>query len=127
MLEDSVAYSGFSVDDLGKAKQFYAQTLGLKVDEHPMGLTLRIKGRNGIYIYQKDNHQPATYTILNFPVKDIAKTVKEMTTKGVVFENYPGVTGEDGISHDPDPTHPDIAWFKDPAGNFLSVLQRKSN
>jgi predicted enzyme related to lactoylglutathione lyase len=125
MLEDSVAYSGFSVDDLAKAKQFYGEMLGLKIEDSPLGLTLRIKGRNGIFIYQKDDHQPATYTILNFPVTDIEQTVSELTSKGVAFEQYPGITDDKGIARDPDPTHPYIAWFKDPAGNYLSVVQRR--
>ena len=126
MLQDSVAYSGFSVNDLAKAKQFYGETLGLKVEENPLGLTLRLAGRNGIFIYQKDNHEPATYTILNFPVEDIAGVARELKTKSVTFEQYAGMTGEDGIARDPDPTHPDIAWFRDPAGNFLSIVQRKA-
>ena len=125
MLEDSVAYSGFSVDDLAKAKQFYGSTLGLKIEDNPLGLTLRIKGRNGIFIYPKDNHQAATYTILNFPVADIEKAVDWLSEKGVQFEHYAGMTDARGIARDPDPTHPLIAWFKDPAGNYLSIIQRR--
>ncbi len=123
MLKDSKAFSGFSVNDLAAAKDFYGQTLGLDVAESPMGLTLNIPGGNGTFVYQKDDHTPASYTILNFPVNDIDAAVDELKAKGVTFEQYPGMTDEKGIARGIAAQRgPDIAWFKDPAGNFLSVL-----
>jgi catechol 2,3-dioxygenase-like lactoylglutathione lyase family enzyme len=126
MLKHSKAFSSFSVNDLQKAKKFYADTLGLNVIDNPMGLIeLQIAGSNNIMIYPKPAHEPATYTVLNFPVDDIEKTVDELTAKGIVFEQYEGEikTNEKGISTDP--RSPKIAWFKDPAGNILSVLEPK--
>jgi catechol 2,3-dioxygenase-like lactoylglutathione lyase family enzyme len=124
MLKDSKAFSGFSVDDLQKAKEFYGQILGLEVSEEEMGLlSLHIAGGNNILIYAKDNHAPATYTILNFPVDNVEQAVDELTRRGVRFEQYnePDLkTDEKGISRGNGPT---IAWFKDPAGNILSVLE----
>jgi predicted enzyme related to lactoylglutathione lyase len=123
MLKDSKAFSGFSVDNLDKAKEFYGQTLGLDIEEGPMGmLTLKIAGGNNIFIYQKDDHQPATYTILNFPVDDIDQTVNELISKGVTFEQYENMTDEKGIARGNSQNMPDIAWFKDPARNILSIL-----
>jgi predicted enzyme related to lactoylglutathione lyase len=126
MLKDSKAYSGFSVNDLTAAKEFYGQTLGLSVKEIDQGLVLEIVGGNGTYIYPKENHTPATYTTLNFPVDDIDQAVADLLSKGIVFEQYENMTDEKGIarglSHN---RGPDIAWFKDPAGNILSVLQEK--
>lgn len=123
MLKDARAFSGFSVNNQAAAKEFYGQTLGLEVEEGPMGLTLKIAGSNGIFVYAKDDHTPATYTILNFPVDDIDKTVDELVGKGVKFEQYEGMTDEKGIARGIEAKMgPDIAWFKDPAGNILSVL-----
>ncbi|MBV9963104.1 MAG: VOC family protein [Parafilimonas sp.] len=126
MLQQSKAFSSFSVNDLQKAKEFYSNILGLKVSDSPMGvLELHIEGSNNIMIYPKSNHEAATFTVLNFPVDDIEKTVDELITKGIVFEQYEGEikTDEKGICRD---SHgPKIAWFKDPAGNILSVLQEK--
>ncbi|QDK81336.1 VOC family protein [Spirosoma sp. KCTC 42546] len=125
MFENTKAFSGFSVDDLQKAKAFYQQTLGLKVTEEAMGLlSLHISGGTTILIYPKPNHTPATFTILNFPVADVDKTVDELTALGVQFEHYEGEikTDEKGISRGYGPT---IAWFKDPAGNILSVLEER--
>lgn len=123
MFKNTKAFSGFSVNDLQKAKEFYGKTLGIEVKDNPMGLIeLQIAGSNNILIYPKPNHEPATYTILNFPVDDIDKAVDELTAKGVVFEQYSELkTDEKGISRNPN--GPKIAWFKDPAGNILSVLQ----
>lgn len=126
MFKDVKAFSGFSVDDLQKAKKFYGEILGLKVTEmSEMGiLELHIKGNNSIIVYQKDNHVPATFTILNFPVKDVEKAVDKLTKKGVKFEIYTeGMlkTDKKGIARGGG--GPAIAWFKDPAGNFLSVLE----
>ncbi|WP_346321094.1 VOC family protein [Chitinophaga sp. YIM B06452] len=123
MFNNTKAFSGFSVNDLQKAKQFYGQTLGLDVEEGEMStLTLKIKGGGNIMIYQKPNHSPATFTILNFPVKDIEQAVDQLTQKGVRFEQYEGElkTDEKGIFRGGGPL---IAWFADPAGNILSVLQ----
>jgi catechol 2,3-dioxygenase-like lactoylglutathione lyase family enzyme len=127
MLRNSKAFSGFSVDDLAKAAQFYGQVLGLDVSQDEMGLTLKIQGSNPIFVYQKDDHAPATFTILNFPVDDIDKAVDELVSKRVVFERYDDMpTPQDsrgilrGLAAK---MGPDIAWFKDPAGNILSVLQ----
>jgi predicted enzyme related to lactoylglutathione lyase len=124
MFKDSHAFSGFSVNDLAAAKEFYGQTLGLDVSEDPMGLHLKIAGGRGIFVYSKDDHTPATYTILNFPVDDIDKAVDELASKGVTFEQYAGMTDEKAIARGLSMNMgPDIAWFKDPAGNILSVLQ----
>lgn len=125
MLQDSPAFNGFSVDDLKKAQHFYQDILGLKVGKNEMGmLTLHLKGRNTeIIIYQKDDHQPATYTILNFPVKDIDAAFDALVDKGVKFEHYPEMTDKKGIARGLSYNMgPDIAWFKDPAGNILSIL-----
>ena len=121
MLETNKAFSSFSVNDLQKAKQFYAETLGVKVKESPEGLELH-SGQQSIFIYPKPNHKPATFTVLNFQVNDIDATVDELKRKGVSFERYEGElkTDEKGIHRDGGPT---IAWFKDPAGNILSVLE----
>ncbi len=122
MLANTKAFSGFSVDDLDAAKRFYGDTLGLEVSENDAGLTLHIDGR-GILIYPKDNHEPATFTILNFPVDDVEGTVAWLTERGVEFERYEGTeieTDEQGIFRGGGPL---IAWFKDPAGNVLSVIK----
>lgn len=121
----SKAFSGFSVNDLAKAKEFYGLVLGLEVDEDDMGLTLKISGGNDIFVYHKDDHTPATYTILNFPVDDIDQAVEGLIEKGVIFECYDNMTDEKGIARGRLQSRgPDIAWFKDPAGNILSVLQQ---
>lgn len=127
MLKDSPAFSGFSVDDLAKAKDFYGNVLGLEVQEKGgMGLTLRLTTGTEVFIYPKPNHQPATFTILNFPVEDIDATVTELTAHGVQFEHYDeGMlkTDDKGIARSSSVEEgPSIAWFKDPAGNILSVL-----
>ena len=125
MFKHAKAFSSFSVNDIQKAKEFYGKTLGLNVTDNPMGLIeLNISGNN-IMVYPKPNHDPATFTILNFPVDDVEKAVDELTAKGVVFEQYGGEikTNEKGISMSP--AGPKIAWFKDPAGNILSVLQER--
>ena len=126
MFKNTKAFSGFSVDNLQKAKQFYGEILGLDVSETedmPV-LSLGISGGVNVMIYEKPNHTPATFTILNFPVADVEKAVKELKEKGVVFESYdlPGLkTDDDDISRGNG--GPSIAWFKDPAGNILSVLE----
>ena len=124
MFKHTKAFSGFSVNDLEKAKNFYGETLGLEVSES-MGLELHIEGGNNILIYPKPNHTPATFTILNFPVTDIETAVKELKEKGITFESYedPIKTDENGIFRGGGPL---IAWFKDPAGNILSVIEQKN-
>jgi catechol 2,3-dioxygenase-like lactoylglutathione lyase family enzyme len=124
MFRDARAFSGFSVNDLTVAKEFYGRTLGLEVDENPQGLRLKIAGGNPTFIYPKGDHIPATYTILNFPVDDIDRAVDELTGKGIGFEHYGTFTDERGIARGRSKNQgPDIAWFKDPAGNIPSVLQ----
>ena len=125
MLETAKAFSTFSVDDTAAAKKFYADTLGLKVEDGPMGLTLKTAG-NEVFIYQKDDHTPASFTVLNFPVADLDATVQQLKDKGVEFEHYDSGmvrTDEKGIARGKaSGDGPDIAWFKDTAGNVLSVL-----
>jgi len=123
MFKDSNAFSGFSVNDIQKAKEFYGQTLGLEVSEMNGLLNLHIAGGGKILIYPKPNHTPATFTILNFPVDNIEEAVDQLTKRGVRFEIYREkdlMTDEKGISRGEGPK---IAWFKDPAGNILSVLE----
>jgi len=127
MFKDTKAFSGFSVNDMQKAKEFYQGKLGIEVSENEMGITtLHISGGNKIIIYPKPNHQPATFTILNFPVSDVEKTVDELISRGITFEQYgePIKTDAKGILRG-DGRGPDIAWFKDPAGNILSVLKER--
>jgi len=122
MFENTKAFSGFSVDDLAKAKQFYGDTLGLRVTEENGLLTLHIAGDRDTLIYHKPNHTPASFTILNFPVGNIDKAVDELTARGVKFERYESFDqDEKGIFR---VAGPPIAWFKDPAGNILSVVQQ---
>ena len=121
MFEHTRAYSGFSVDDIQKAKQFYGETLGLRVSEQNGMLTLHIAGDRDTLVYPKEDHTPATFTILNFPVDDVDRTVEELTERGVRFERYEGFDQDDkGVFRGGGPL---IAWFKDPAGNILSVIQ----
>ena len=124
MLKDSKAFSGFSVDDIAKAKMFYGERLGLQVSESNGMLTLRLAGDTAVLIYPKPNHTAATFTILNFPVDDIEKAVDQLSNVGVRFERYEGnmKTDAKGIFRGGGPL---IAWFKDPAENILSVLQEK--
>jgi catechol 2,3-dioxygenase-like lactoylglutathione lyase family enzyme len=122
------AFSTFSVDDLQKAKNFYGQTLGVDVTESEEGLSLQFDDSVNIFIYPKPNHQPATFTVLNFPVDDIDKAVDKLTGLGIRFESFEGEmkTDEKGIFRGAENNEgPNIAWFKDPAGNFLSVIETK--
>jgi catechol 2,3-dioxygenase-like lactoylglutathione lyase family enzyme len=128
MLRNSRAFSSFSVNDLQQAKRFYSDSLGLDVAEeteagYPL-LSLRLEGGGRVLIYPKPNHSAASFTVLNFPVSDVEKTVDELTRKGVKFEQYSGhiKTDAKGISRAGDHA---IAWFKDPAGNVLSVVKQK--
>jgi catechol 2,3-dioxygenase-like lactoylglutathione lyase family enzyme len=124
MFASTKAYSGFAVDDIDKARVFYENKLGLKTSvEHGL-MTLQLAGDRPTLVYPKPDHTPATYTILNFPVDDIDKAVDELTARGVQFERYEGGEHDEkgimrGISRG---EGPDIAWFRDPAGNILSVL-----
>ncbi|MGH7848747.1 MAG: VOC family protein [Thermodesulfobacteriota bacterium] len=125
MFKNTKAFSSFSVNDIGKAKEFYGGTLGLEVLESDGMLTLHITGGTNILIYPKPNHTPATFTILNFPVDNVEDAVEELTSRGVRFEIYNEgelKTDEKGIFRGEGPR---IAWFKDPAGNILSVLEEK--
>jgi predicted enzyme related to lactoylglutathione lyase len=125
MFKDTKAFSGFAVDDLAVAKKFYSETLGLEVEQGGQGLRLKIAGGNPTFVYSKPDHVPATYTILNFPVDDIDKAVDKLTAAGVKFEHYGKLTDARGIARGATTGGgPDIAWFKDPAGNILSVLQQ---
>jgi len=126
MFQANYAFSGFSVDDLAKAENFYGGVLGLGVKKDPMGLNLQLPGGATVFVYPKENHEAATFTILNFQVDDIDQAVDALSKKGVVFEHYSDgiVTDAKGILRGrARKMGPDIAWFKDPAGNFLSVLQ----
>jgi catechol 2,3-dioxygenase-like lactoylglutathione lyase family enzyme len=125
MLSDSHAFSGFSSNDIAKAREFYATTLGLEVTEANGLLTLHLAGGHTVIIYPKDNHEPASFTVLNFPVDDIDQAVAELTAAGVRFERYEALDQDErGIMRSTDAQPgPSIAWFKDPSGNILSVLQ----
>jgi catechol 2,3-dioxygenase-like lactoylglutathione lyase family enzyme len=127
MLSLKAIFSGFSVNNIEKAKQFYSENLGLKLTDDTMGLNFELPGGGSMFIYPKDDHQPATFTILNLVVDDIDSVVNELTSKGVSFEHYDNMPAKQdekeilrGLAAN---QGPDIAWFKDPAGNILSVLQ----
>lgn len=121
------AFSGLSVDNIEAAKQFYGDALSLKLADDSMGLRWQLPGGGELFMYEKPNHEPASYTVLNFVVDDIDATVDELVEKGVVFERYddmPVKPDEKGILRGRRANQgPDIAWFKDPAGNILAVLQ----
>ena len=119
MFKNSKAFSGFTVDDIAAAKEFYGGVLGIDVDEANGMLTLHLAGDRDTLVYPKKDHVPATYTILNFPVTDIEAAVDQLVARGVAMEHY-DFTDPKGINRRGGPL---IAWFKDPAGNFLSVLE----
>jgi catechol 2,3-dioxygenase-like lactoylglutathione lyase family enzyme len=122
MFENTKAFSGFAVDDVQRARGFYEETLGLKVSEEGEILTLHLAGDRDTLVYPKPDFTPATYTILNFPVEDIETAVDELTARGVQFERYDGFDQDErGISRAEN--GPLIAWFRDHAGNILSVLE----
>jgi catechol 2,3-dioxygenase-like lactoylglutathione lyase family enzyme len=126
MLAQSKAFSGFAVDDLEKARDFYGETLGLEVEliDDPGLLNIKLAGGRDILAYPKGDFEPATYTILNFPVDDVEAAVDDLAAAGVAFERYDGMEqDEKGIARGPGP---EIAWFKDPAGNILAVLESES-
>ena len=123
--KNTKAFSSFSVKDLDEAKRFYGQTLGLEVSESDEGLILQTKGGIDVFIYPKPDHTPATFTVLNFVVDDVDRAVDELTKMGVRFQIYDKgelKTDDRGIFQG----EPKIAWFKDPAGNFLSILENDS-
>jgi predicted enzyme related to lactoylglutathione lyase len=123
MLKHSKAYSGFAVDDIESARVFYAETLGLTTSEEYGLLWLHLAGDRDTLVYSSPDHTPATYTILNFPVDDIDQAVDELSARGVRFERYDGTAQDDkGVFREEGPY---IAWFTDPAGNVLSVMQEK--
>ncbi|MBF6164488.1 VOC family protein [Streptomyces gardneri] len=122
MLADSSAFSGFSVNDIEAAKTFYTDTLGIRVSEENGMLQLHLGGGGTVLVYPKPDHSPATFTVLNFPVPDIEAAVDELTRRNVRFERYEfAEQDEKGIHRGGGPL---IAWFTDPAGNVLSVLQQ---
>ncbi len=125
MFKAKGAFSGISVNDLDKAKEFYTKTLRLELEDDKMGLQLRLPGGGTLFIYPKENHEPATFTVLNFVVADIDEAVDELKKHDVEFEKYEGFhQDEKGIARGKSVNQgPDMAWFKDPAGNILSVLQ----
>ncbi len=121
MFRESHAFSGFSTDDLAKAREFYGRTLGLEVSEENGVLTLQLGGGGTVVVYPKPNHEPATFTVLNFRVEDIDAAVDRLVAAGIRFERYEGLDQDErGIAR---AYPPPIAWFKDPAGNILSVIQ----
>ena len=123
MFRNTIAFSGFSVDDLAAARRFYGETLGLEVTEESGMLTLHLAGGARILVYSKSNHTPATFTVLNFPVADVEQAVDALTRRGIRFERYEASSADmddKGIFRGGGPL---IAWFTDPAGNVLSVLQ----
>lgn len=125
IFKNAKSFSSFSVNDLKKAKQFYGETLGLDVAETPEGLELHLNGGNNVFLYPKPNHTPASFTVLNFSVKNVEQAVGELGDLGVRLEHYdlPDIKTDDrGIMRGPGPK---IAWFKDPFGNILSVVEGK--
>jgi catechol 2,3-dioxygenase-like lactoylglutathione lyase family enzyme len=127
MFKDAKAFSSFSVNDVAKAREFYAKTLGLEVTTDKEGLELHLGGGNSVFVYPKpQNHEAASFTVLNFPVKSVDQAVDELTRKGVRFERYdlPDIKTDDrGVMRGGNGNGPTIAWFKDPAGNILSVME----
>ena len=122
MLKDSEAFSGFSVNDLDAARAFYGETLGIEVDEESAGLGLKLATGGSVFIYPKDDHAPASFTVLNFPVDDIEAAVDALGERGVAFQRYDDF-GQDERGIASPPHGPRIAWFQDPAGNVLSLIE----
>ena len=128
MFKPKSAFSGFSVSDLAAAKRFYSETLGLKVEDDGVGVRLHLPAGGTVFAYPKRDHQPATFTILNLVVDDIDAAVDELARRGVQFEHYdnePKTDGKGILRGRAQNRGPDIAWFKDPAGNFLSVIDQR--
>jgi catechol 2,3-dioxygenase-like lactoylglutathione lyase family enzyme len=129
MLKFNNSFASFSVNDLDAAKQFYRETLGLNVAEKTEGLEVDLPGGGKTFLYRKPNHAPATFTVLNFKVNDVSQTVDDLAKKGIQMEHYDGTlkTDKRGIFHPSGPQDgPTIAWFKDPSGNILSVVEQKA-
>lgn len=130
MIKAVTSFSSISVDSLEKAREFYVDTLELSIKNEDMGLTVELPGGGSLFIYEKLDHEPATFTVLNFVVEDISDTVDHLVVDhGIVFERYdfmPGEQDEKGIMRSTAPEDgPDIAWFKDPSGNVISVIQKR--
>ncbi|HLA96144.1 MAG TPA: VOC family protein [Pyrinomonadaceae bacterium] len=127
MFKNTEAFSSFSVNDIEKAHKFYGETLGVNVSKETEGLALTLGGGGGsVFIYPKEDHEAATFTVLNFKVGDLEKTVDDLTASGIKFESFEGEmkTDEKGIFHGGSSGNgPNIAWFKDPSGNFLAVIE----
>jgi len=127
MFRNAHAFSGFSVDDLEEAKTFYGEMLGLEIEDPGMGLMMRFPNGQMVYLYEKEDHMPATYTVLNFPVEDIDVAVDSLIESGVMMKRYDDMPGDQdgrGIMRGKAAgMGPDIAWFEDPAGNVLAVLE----
>jgi predicted enzyme related to lactoylglutathione lyase len=123
MFKDNMAFSTFSADDIPRAKQFYGETLGLNVEDQMDGLAVHLAGGGEVFIYPKDDHAPASFTVLNFAVDDIDDAVDKLSAAGIPLERYEGMEQDErGINRGEGPA---IAWFKDPAGNILSVLEEQ--
>jgi predicted enzyme related to lactoylglutathione lyase len=125
MFKPKAAFSSFSVDDTAKAKEFYTSKLGLEIRDDKMGLSLVLPGGAEVFVYQKDTHEPATFTVLNLAVENIDKAMEELEAAGIQFERYEGMSLDEkgilrGLSEN---MGPDIAWFTDPAGNVISIMQ----
>lgn len=127
MIKAQSTFSGFSVDYIDKAKEFYTETLGFKIIDETMGLQLELPDNGKLFVYQKDDHKPATFTVLNIVVDDIDQAIAELTEKGVKFEMYddmPVKQDQKGVLRGKEANQgPNIAWFKDPAGNILSLIE----
>ncbi len=127
MFNAAAAFSGFSVNDLEEAKTFYGEMLGIQVNDEGMGLELRFQNGHTVFIYEKEDHEPATFTVLNFPVDDINAAVDSLVEAGVVMKRYDNMPGDQdgrGIMRGKAAgMGPDIAWFEDPASNVLAVLE----
>lgn len=119
------AFTSYSVTDLDRSKNFYSNILGLEVEKNQMGLMLHLPGGGVVFLYPKENHQPATFTVLNFEVEDIDETVDSLMQKGITFERYKGIPADEkGIARGFQSNQgPDIAWFEDPDGNIIAVMQ----
>ena len=123
MFKPKGAFSGFSVDDLAKAKEFYTKTLGLTMTEEGAGARLQLPGGTTVFTYPKSDHKAATFTILNFQVDDIDEAIDELTSRGIRFHHYENSDPKGIMRGKEQNMGPNIAWFNDPAGNFLAVLE----
>jgi len=124
MFQYQSTFSSYSVNDMAVARQFYRDTLGVEIEETPEGTKLKLPGNQEVFLYQKDNHQPATFTVLNFVVDNIDTAVEQLKQKGIHFERYPEMNPDEDIFRGKDTDNgPNIAWFEDPAGNVLSVIE----